>query len=220
MRVRFISGYYSDLAHKNKQRRPEDYWDAYFFCWGVKVGTFKRPFNIHTAADKTPITAQNFSLARRTFGAWIEKSVGPLGGGSSFSLVPVPSKDGTMGNGSFRSLDMTREAVKGTILVGHVFGGLRWKEKLTKAHEGDRRSRAVLAPLLSVDASLKGRRVILVDDLVTKGSSLLASADVLEKAGAKVLGAVVCGKTIYDLNTPHFGEQEFDLTAELSDWNG
>lgn len=60
----------------------------------------------------------------------------------------------------------------------------------------------------------------MIDDLITKGSSLLASADVLEKASAKVLGAVVCGKTIYDLNTPHFGEQEFEFATELADWKG
>jgi hypothetical protein len=75
MKVRFLCGYYSDLAHKQKKRRPEDYWDAYFFCWGVKVGAFKRDFYIHAAAGKTRVTKNNFDLARRTFGKWIEKSV-------------------------------------------------------------------------------------------------------------------------------------------------
>jgi hypothetical protein len=65
------------------------------------------------------------------------------------------------------------------------------------------------------DLSLLKRRAVSV-----VGSSLLAAGDVLEQAGATVLGAVVCGKTIHDLNTKHFGEQEFDLTAELADWNG
>jgi hypothetical protein len=111
---------------------------------------------------------------------------------------------------------MTKEALKDTPLAGNVVGGLMWKQKLTAAHEGGARSRAILAPLLDVDASLKGKKVILVDDLITKGSSLLAAAEALTAAGATVIGAVVCGKTIYDLDTKHFGEQEFDLTGELA----
>jgi hypothetical protein len=42
----------------------------------------------------------------------------------------------------------------------------------------------------------------------------------MKAAGATVAGAVACGETIYDLETPHFGEQEFDLTTEVADWNG
>ncbi len=87
MRVRFICGYYSDLAHKKKQRRPEDYWDAYNFCWGVKVGKFKHSFYIHDAQRKTQITAANFALARDTFGEWIEKSVPALGAGADIVLA-------------------------------------------------------------------------------------------------------------------------------------
>jgi phosphoribosylpyrophosphate synthetase len=219
MKVRFLCGYYSDLAH-NKQRRPEDYWDAYFFCWAVKKGKFKRAFNIHDATGKTPINAKNFDVVRGSFGNWIEKSVESLGGGDDVVLVPVPSKDGVSGAKTFRSFEMTNEALKNKKLAAQVVGGLRWNEELTKAHEGGTRDRALLASQLNVDAALIGKKVILVDDLMTKGSSLLAATDVLEQAGATVLGAVVCGKTMYDLNTRHFGEQEFDLAAELADWNG
>lgn len=221
MKVHFISGYYSDLAHKNKKRRPEDYWDAYFFCWGVKIGSFKRPFNIHDGKGrKTAIAKSNFHLAREAFGKRIERGVSALNGDNEVVIVPVPSKDGVVGASSFRSLDMAQEALNGTKLASRINGGLRWKKQLPKAHEGARPSRAELEPLLNVDTSLKSKKVVLVDDLVTKGSSLLACKDALEKAGAEVIGAVVCGKTIYELDTPHFGEQEFDLTSELADWAG
>ena len=62
--------------------------------------------------------------------------------------------------------------------------------------------------------------MILIDDLFSTGSSLLAAEDALKAVGCTVLGAITCGKTIYDLNTPHFGEQEFELTEELADWTG
>ena len=186
----------------------------------MKVGSFKKQFNVHDAKGRTPITARNFALVRLTFGEWIEKSVAALGGGADAVLVPVPSKDGVSGAPTYRTLEMTREALKNTGLLGRVLDGLRWKQKLTKAHEGGSRSPRLLAPLLSANASLKGKKVILVDDLITTGSSLLAAADVLKAAGATVLGAVVCGKTIYDLETKHFGEQEFDLTTEAGGLDG
>jgi phosphoribosylpyrophosphate synthetase len=218
MKVHFLCGYYSDLAHK-KKRRPEDYWDAYFFCWAVKVGTFKRQFNIHNDQGKTRITAENFALARRTFGQWIEKSVTALQAKDAI-LVPVPSKDGVAGVASFRTLEMTKEALQGTELAAGVIGGLLWKSKLTKAHEGGNRNRKVLAPMLSASDQLKGKQIILIDDVFSTGSSLLASEDVLKAAGCTVLGAITCGKTIYDLNTKHFGDQEVELTNELADWAG
>jgi hypothetical protein len=219
MKVRFICGYYSVLAHENKEPRPEDYWDAYNFCWGVKVGKFKHQFNIHDArGKKNRITQSNFALARDTFGEWIKKSVPALGGGADVVLVPVPSKDGVVGAATFRTLKMTKEALHGAGLARRIVDGLHWKEGLTEAHQGGTRNRTLLARRLVADPKLKGKRVILIDDVITTGSSLLAAADVLKQQGATILGAIVCGKTIYDLNTPHFGEQEFELTNELADW--
>ena len=138
-------------------------------------------------------------------------------GGQKALLVPVPSKDGVVGTASFRTLDMTNEALKGTELAAQVVAGLRWTQSLTKAHEGGSRNRGLLGPLLQVDDAVKGKQVILIDDLFSTGSSLLASEDVLKAAGCTVLGAIACGKTVYDLNTPHFGEQEFELTERLAD---
>lgn len=165
--------------------------------------------------DAQAINAKNFNLVRPTFGKWIAKCVG---GAEDAVLVPVPSKDGLLAANSFRTLVMTNEAVSGTDLATRVVGGLKWKQALTKAHEGGSRNRKVLAPLLQVDESLKGKKVILIDDLISTGSSLLAAEDALTAAGCTVLGAITCGKTIYDLNTAHFGEQEFELTNELADW--
>jgi phosphoribosylpyrophosphate synthetase len=220
MKVHFLCGYYSDLAHNKKARRTEPYWDAYFFCWAVKVGRFKKPFFIRRKSGNIRITAVNFNLVRKTFGVGIDHAAGKVDQNGSALYVPVPSKDGLSGARDFRSLQMAREALQGKPMLPRVNGGLRWKEKLTKAHEGGSRSRAALASMLQADANLKGKEIILVDDLLTTGSSLLASANVLTAAGAKVIGAVVCGKTVYDFKTPPFGFQEFELTEELADWQG
>jgi hypothetical protein len=65
--------------------------------------------------------------------------------------------------------------------------------------------------------SLKGKNVILIDDLLTTGGSALACYDKLTAEGANVLGVITCGKTVYDKTDPPFGAKQFDLTEELSD---
>jgi hypothetical protein len=220
MKVHFLCGYYPDLAHKKKAPRPEPYWDAYFFCWAVKVGRFKKSFFIRRKKGNIKITAANFNLVRRTFGIEVERASGKIDQKGDALYVPVPSKDGVVGASHFRSLQMTKDALHGKPMLSRVNSGLRWKQKLTKAHEGGNRSRAALVPVLNADPGLKGKQIILIDDLLTTGSSILASVDVLTAAGATVLGAVVCGKTVYDFKTLPFGYQEFDLTEELADWDG
>ena len=64
---------------------------------------------------------------------------------------------------------------------------------------------------------LKGKKIVLVDDLVTTGGSLLACKDCLEAAGATVVGAVTRGRTVYDATEAPFKSREFELTEEMSD---
>jgi adenine/guanine phosphoribosyltransferase-like PRPP-binding protein len=113
---------------------------------------------------------------------------------------------------------MTREAFAETQYSASVLDGLRWTRKVPQAHAGGARSRGILLPLLAASPEIKEQQVILIDELFSTGGSLLASADCLKAAGAEVLGAITCGRTVYDFKTPAFGTQEFDLTAELADW--
>jgi hypothetical protein len=178
------------------------------------------------SAARLKITKTNFSEARKTFGQWAVGQISKLGAKGEVKLVPVPSKDGLSSASTYRSLKMAEEAfagtsyvVDGTTYVSSVVDGLRWKKKVSQAHAGGSRSRAVLLPLLETTANLKkADKVILVDELYSTGGSLLACAGRLAATGVEVLGAITCGKTIYDFNTPAFGTVEFELTTELSDW--
>jgi hypothetical protein len=87
MKVIFCCGYYPDRAH-NKKRRTEDYWNAYFYVWAVKVGTHRKDFYI-LKPDRLNITANNFSLVRKTFGEWASKQLVKLSS-EGLALVPVP----------------------------------------------------------------------------------------------------------------------------------
>jgi phosphoribosylpyrophosphate synthetase len=216
MKVHFVCGYYSDLAHK-KKRRPEIYWDAYFYVWGVKVGSFKRKFLIHAAHRTFEATLNNFSVVRKMFGRFIAQQV-QKDWGSEIELVPVPSKDGIIGENSFRTSTMLKEALLTTAFKDKQLDALYWSEQLDKAHLGGSRRRDFLKSHLATNAELKGKKIVLVDDLLSTGGSLLACKDFLEEQGATVVGAVTCGKTIYDFNTKAFGRQSLELTEELSDF--
>ena len=216
MRVVFYCGYYPNRAHEQLQPRTEDYWNSYFFVWAVKIGSFKRPFYIDTPA-RVYITKDNFVLVRKTFGQWAAQQI-PTFSKERVSFVPVPSKDGLVGRPTYRSLDMAIEAFAETPYGDSVVDGLRWNKQVPKAHVGGSRKRTVLLPFLEALPAVKGKQIILIDELFSTGGSLLACADRLTASDAQVLGAITCGRTIYDFNTPPFSTQEFDLTTELADW--
>jgi orotate phosphoribosyltransferase len=60
---------------------------------------------------------------------------------------------------------------------------LRGTKEAAKAHEGGSRERALLFPLLEASPEVKGKQVVLVDELFSTGGSLLASSDRLIAAG-------------------------------------
>ncbi len=120
MKVHFVCGYYSDLAHK-KKRRPEIYWDAYFYVWGVKVGSYKRNFFIQAADRKIGVTLKNFSVVRKMFGRFAAQQI-QKDWGLDAELVPVPSKDGVIGATTFRTSTMLKEALSTTAFKDRQLG--------------------------------------------------------------------------------------------------
>ena len=221
MKVAHACGYYSELAVKAGKPRPRKppFWEAYMFCLAVKSGEFHRDFYIERAAGRLNINRNNFRLVRPTFGAWVAKKL-PTVSKKPLLVVPVPSKDALPNADTYRSLRLAQEALKGTAYEASVFDGLRWTNELQQAHEGGTRRRADLFPLLQTKGDVKRKQVVLIDDLVTTGGSLLACKDRLEAAGAKVLGAITCGRTVYDAAEGPFTARDFDLTDELSDYRG
>ena len=156
---------------------------------------------------------------RPTFGTYITHCVDREGAPDDVLLIAVPSKDGVVGAQEYRALKMLRDSVANTKFATNCSNSLQWVKKISKAHEGGARNREVLRTLLKASPLVKGRSVILVDDLLSTGGSMLASHDCLTEAGATVLGAITCGRTIYDFNTSAFGDQNIMLENELSDFS-
>lgn len=113
---------------------------------------------------------------------------------------------------------MVKEAFKGTDYDGRALDSLRWSRRRQKGHEGGSRKRAELLSLLAAKPEVKGKNVVLIDEVVTTGGNLLACRDRLIAAGAKVVGAVTCGRSVYDSKEPRFGERSFELTEQLQDY--
>lgn len=220
MNVHFVCGYYSDIAHRNFKPRPDIYWDARKFVLSVKIGTYKHPFTIHTRKGKIPINQTNFKKVRKLFGVFINDVLISESIPDDALLVPVPSKDGINSSNTYRSLRMLQEAMSDTDTCKRILNAVQWTTELPKSHESGPQERAYWRSHMTVTGDVRSKNIVLIDDVITTGSTLLAAKEVLEHAGASVLGAVCCGKTIYDLETKAFGKQSLILESELHDYCG
>jgi predicted amidophosphoribosyltransferase len=220
MKVHCCCGYYSDYAEKiTGIARPRDppFWESYMFCWAVKSGQHHRDFYILKTDGRLDITRKNFDRVRPTFGEWAAKIV-PTIANRPLYLVPVPNTEALISVSNYQTLTMVREAFHGTDLQRDAIDALRWNTKRKKAQEGGSRKREDLLPLLDVVSTVKGKNIILIDEIVTTGGNLLACQDRLVAAGAKVAAAITCGRSVYDLKDPPFGARSFDLLGQLQDY--
>lgn len=220
MKVHWCCGYYSDYAVRVtgvKRPRQPPFWESYMFCWAVKSGEYHRDFYIMKSDGRLVITKDNFQLVRPTFGEWAAKTIATFGE-SSLHLVPVPNTEALADVETYRTLKLAEEAFKGTKYETWVLDGLRWNKQRQKGHEGGSRKREELLPLLDAKPVVEGKNIVLVDEIVTTGGNLLACQDRLVTAGAKVIGAVVCGRAVYNLEDQPFGAHSFDLTTQLQDY--
>lgn len=218
MKVCYVCGYWSKKTDQILGKRPTDYLQAYRYVWAVKHGSHKVDFYVVTRTGQRQwVRVGNFATVRRSFGRFIEEKVAENGWGDAL-LVHVPSKDALVSAAKPRSLGLLTESMRSTGLAGSTCDALRWVSKLSTSHEGGERRRRELVPHLKVMQDVGERDIVLVDDLLTRGGSLLACKDVLEAAGARVVGAITCGRTMYERSIQAFGRQEFDLVAELDDF--
>jgi hypothetical protein len=218
MKVAHACGYWSELAGKRPRNPP--FYEAYLFCWAVKSGERKFDFFVDKKGGRLIITRNNFRLVRPTFGKWAALTARSWLAEGDISLVPVPSKSAVGNVATYGSLELVHEAFKGTEFENSALDALRWTKELPKAHEGGPRSRTDLLSVLAVRQEAKllnATNIVLIDDLLVTGGSALACYDKLTAEGANVLGAITCGKAVYDKTDPPFGAKQFDLTEELSD---
>lgn len=117
-------------------------------------------------------------------------------------LVPLPSSTSSNRARGFSPADEVAKALLAR-LRGSQVAGIRVSRVLSRSSDAaDQASLAVgqrwlnLADKISARGNLKGRRVLLVDDIVTTGASMLEAARALEQAGATVVGFFCVAETL------------------------
>lgn len=113
-------------------------------------------------------------------------------------LVSAPSRAARVRARGFRHVDvLVRRALRGQrISVERVTAlrarrGRRGQVGLSPAERSQ--NAQLITVRRSASAALRGREIVVVDDVVTTGATLLAARAVLETAGARVVGfAVLC----------------------------
>ena len=117
-------------------------------------------------------------------------------------IVPVPASDHTVLGKVFtgaRLAGLVQRAGKSLKLTAAPI--LAFKNEMPKAHkkgEGSR-NQHLLRDNLKVDGqSIKGRVVVLLDDVVTSGAHMRACAEFLRAHGAAVEHSICAGRTVWE----------------------
>lgn len=210
--IHYLCSYYSQWAHENLAPRSQAQWDAFKFCRAVKNRSINGSCTLPT---KTPITikASNVGKARILFGAFIRQKLTESILADA-TIVPVPSKD-SWNTENFRSLEMVRDALPG--YQASIVPAVIFQEERPKAAEGGDRGYGAVKPFLKINGAVPfDKPIILVDDILTTGGSMLATRDFLVEHGANVACGVVCGKTT-SATEPAFKMRELELEDHIGD---
>lgn len=208
MKIHYLCAYYSQWAHNNLAPRPNELWQSYKFCGAVKHGVMNGWLTIPWKKGPQRIEEQDAILTRPAFGRFVTQVMDAHYAGSS--VVPVPSKD-SFGNEKFRSFRMTEDSLPSGLPP--ILPIVRFTEERLPASKGGLRGYAAVYPYLAVLPEAQACRVVLIDDIVTTGGTLLATKVRLEERGFEVQAAIVCGRTVAATEKAFF-PREFELAEE------
>ena len=163
----------------------------YAYPWSGLISRYK--------FDERPGWAHFFaSLLLKTPG--VDRALADLH--SADLLVPVPlSKERLQTRGFNQAWELTSALAKQSACAAKPASALLWRVKNTRPQtELLRRERlANVQGAFQVDPlrvqAIKGRRVILIDDVMTSGASLFTAAQVLRAAGAAHITGLVLART-------------------------
>jgi hypothetical protein len=181
------------LARYNATREPnknEHEWAAIHIKKVIKGEELKGKFQFVIKGTQVWVNAQNVALFRGELCRMFARKIcadQPLG----VTIVPVPNADGVVGSqNAFRTLQITNTIAAACGANYFSRGHLRWKATSGQAHKNERgRDLYTHRGNLQCSATGNGQRVVLFDDVVTTGSQMEASRQILTQAGFHVVGA-------------------------------
>jgi hypothetical protein len=155
------------------------------------------------------INEANKDRAMDWFAAWAAGQITGLGPEPKV-IVPIPSSKTTLTSvADFRTAIIAEKVAK---LCPNTtcFPDLRFdREMSSSSEEGGTRDADELYQRLQLGGSMPAGQIILLDDVVTGGGHLIASARTIEDAGREVQHAVCCGRS-----TPVQFDDPFSISPE------
>ena len=150
-----------------------------------------------------PYEEQAQTLIRRlTFGGVraaavpLARAMTMLPGGEEEVLVPVPTTKGRLRKRGFNQAEILAREIARELGMPMTCALTRSDERAAQATLSARERRHNVAGCMRADASVKGRRVLLVDDVYTTGATAAEAARALGEAGARGVGMFVAAKTV------------------------
>ena len=207
------------LTERGSPRSQGD-WDAYWFvraCKAESLENLAKPIRLSLLDQRCALSAGNADAVIDWFGA-VAAAACVDAPDAPIAFVPVPSSTATEGAPSAGRTALFATAVSERWPhESYVLDVLRWTEPMQKAHEGGARDQGILyEKLLSTEPVRYGERVVLVDDVLTRGGHVAACAALLWDGGAEVEFAITAARTVLARSQgPAFGARWHDIQVEL-----
>lgn len=158
----------------------EDEWADRWLVWNFKNTPGKTSSLQHEQALNN-LLPQLISMLRSTFGDKLQL----------LTLVCIPAASKVNNDARFKDFSGRLSSSTG---MNNAFGYIQVMEDATPKHLGGTGS-----PVLHFDENyFKGRYVLLFDDVITRGTSMLRFKSKLEMLGATVIAGVSIGKTTHE----------------------
>jgi predicted amidophosphoribosyltransferase len=125
-------------------------------------------------------------------------------------LVPIPNSSCVRPDDTPKTR-LLADAIAANETSMVVCDALRWKKPMKPAHRGGTREAEELYDKLVLIKRLPPGTRILVDDVVTKGSHILAGAKAISEAGNRCVEAICVGRTVSYPISPSFQLMRFKL---------
>ena len=126
----------------------------------------------------------------------LARAMAMLPGGEEEVLVPVPTTKKRLRERGFNQAELLAEKIARELGMPMACALTRKDERAAQATLSARRRRQNLVGSMCADERVRGKRVLLVDDVYTTGSTAEEAARALLEAGARGVGVFVAAKTV------------------------
>lgn len=197
-------------------------WRDADYCASMFVKAIKkRPFNgygqIPVCGTSHRLVEANSDDSIQWFGEMAAEYLkGRLRG--QVALVPVPNSVCTIKNKMVPRTVLLAESIAARLNGFSLWDGLRWKKAMTPSSQGGTRDPHELYENLVVIKNMPHDKIVLIDDVRTKGAHLIAAKARLAEKGGNCCLALCAGRTVLTQERNPFSTAEDELddfTPEL-----